>query len=141
MSSCALSMFLAPPCVLDTPLSLQVNIWKSCFHFSCCPKGSSTLFHSKNQYDSSHNDSYIVCADSAAHRLHADKSRYCTSGDWKTEVLEGESSGMSMRNVDGKAVIQYWGNNTNLKSVYRTKKQEFDIESKHYCVRSFRLIF
>ena len=111
------------------------------FYFSCCPEGSSTLFHSKNKYDSSHNDSYIVCADSAAHRLHADKSRYCTSGDWKTEVLEGESSGMSMRNVDGKAVIQYWGNNTNLKSVYRTKKQEFDIESKHYCVRSFQLIF
>ena len=110
------------------------------FYFSCCPEGSSTLFHSKNKYDSSHNDSYIVCADSAAHRLHADKSRYCTSGDWKTEVLEGESSGMSMRNVDGKAVIQYWGNDTNLKSVYRTKKQEFDVESKHYCVRSFQLI-
>ena len=48
---------------------------------------------------------------------------------------------MSMRNVDGKAVIQYWGNDTILKSVYSTKKQEFDVESKHYCVRSSRLIF
>ena len=48
---------------------------------------------------------------------------------------------MSMRNVDGKAVIQYWGNDTNLKSVYETKKQEFDVESKHYCVSTSRLIF
>ena len=51
-------------------------------------------------------------------------------------MLEGESSGMSIRNVGGKGVIKYWGNNTNLQSVYGTRKQEFDVESKHYCVRS-----
>ena len=46
-----------------------------------------------------------------------------------------------MRNVDGKAVIKYWGNDTNLKRIHGTQKQEFNVESKHYCVRSFQLIF
>ena len=105
-------------------------------YLSCCPEGLSTLFKSPgHQYNVTHNDSYVLCADSVAHQVQVDEHRFCASGNWENIALNEEPSEMSIRNVNGKAVIKYWGNDKTKKLIFKTTK-EFDVNSRHYCVRN-----
>ena len=88
-----------------------------------------------------HNDSYIICANSSAHRLQIDERKFCSSGEWKnielyrdqvkTTKFQRKGPSCQIQNVNGRAVIDYWGKNPNGKCF---DKHQFGVTDSLYCV-------
>ena len=99
-------------------------------YFSCCPENL-TLVRSEMdvRYNHTHNDSYILCANTEKHEFEIDKRQYCPAGKWKSTELS--NNGYEIRNINEKLEVKYWGNGSKL--AY-PESFRFNTESKFYCV-------
>ena len=106
------------------------NLWLMILR--CCEKGL-TVVRSEldHHHNITHNDSYIVCANTSSHKIQIDEEKYCSSGFWENVELSKDI--YDMRNINGSAVIKYWGNDTFAKIAY-SSVYHFEVNSSFYCV-------
>ena len=92
------------------------------------------LYHNNATHNDTHNDRYIICANTSLDKVQVDRSRFCYSGNWENLVLTED--GYDIKEADGNALVKYWGNDPIRRNEYR-KEWKFQLNSSYYCVRSF----
>ena len=82
------------------------------------------------RYNHTHNDSYILCANTEKHEFEIDEQRqYCPTAKWKSTELS--DNGYEIRNINGSLEVKYWGNDS--KFAY-PKSFSFETKFEFYCV-------
>ena len=88
------------------------------------------------RYNHTHNDSYILCANTEKHNFEIDKRQFCPSGKWKSTELS--DNGYEIRNINEKLEVKYWGKGSKL--AY-PESFRFNTESNFYCVSNSSCCF